>query len=293
MGAWSIRRYAGTLADARGLLAVEQKTFRECPYTADELLNRLAAPEQRVWLAEVAGQVVGFVAGIHTWPLHGACMEVDLLAVDPDWQGQGIATALLLALRRDAGHVQTLRSVANVHNPASDGAFRRAGFRSADEIHDLLLYRVRGRARRLPPPWGGIVRPLQTPQEAALFAGLAPGAPVPAGRIWANCQARRVTLLGAWLDGTMVAGVELLEVHTLLYSGLWLESVPGQGKQARAALIAATVEVAKERQLDKVGCLVPQTGWLLRAQLLAEGFVPLDSYRIWTATPLPREAGQA
>ena len=293
MGTWSIRRYAGTLAEVRGLRAVERKTFRECPYPAHELLRRLAAPEQRVWLAEAAGQVVGFVAGIHTWPLRGACIEADLLAVDPDWQGQGIATALLLTLRRDASHGQALRGVVSVHNPASERAFWRAGFRPAGETHDLFLCRLRGRARRTPPRWGGVVRPLQTFQEAALFVSLAPGASLPAERVWANCRAGRVTLLGAWLDGTLAAGVELLEVHTLLYSGLWLESVLGQGEQAHAALIAATIELAKERQLDEVGCLVSQVQRPLRARLLAAGLTPLDSYRIWMAAPLPWESRQA
>lgn len=292
LATWSIRRYASALADTRGILAVEQRTFHECPYSAEELRARLAAPEQRVWLADAGGQVVGFAVGMRTSGLGGTRLEVDLLAVDPDWQRRGLATALLHALRRDAGDAQALRGVANLQNPASSGAFARAGFVPSEGAYDLLLYRIRGRVPRPMPEWGGAVRALQSREDAAQLAALAPKALPPGDRIWSASLQPRVTLLVAAVDGTIVAGAELLEVHTVLYSGFWLESIhTGQGqRQTQTALIAAAVEAAKERGLDEVGCLVSQNRWPLRAALLAEGFAPLDSYRIWTAPPLPAEA---
>ena len=95
----SFRRYAGTLADAQGLLSVERQTFRECPYTPTELRQRLQRPEVRLWLAVADGRVIGFAAGFLTAGIHGPRLEADLLAVDPPWQRRGIATALLRRLR--------------------------------------------------------------------------------------------------------------------------------------------------------------------------------------------------
>lgn len=288
MANWAIRPYAATLADAHGILAVEQRTFNECPYTAAELRDRLAAPSQQVLVAEAAGQVVGFLAGLRTPGLRGARLEADLLAVDPAWQGQGIASALLVALRRSAGSVMELRGAVRPGNPASERAFAHAGFQPSSTIYDLMIYRILGIVPRSLPPWGGEIGPLAGPQEAAQLAGLAPAELPPAERIWAAGQEPGLTLLVARAGSNVAGALELLEVHTLLYSGLWLEAcVAGEGRRrVMAALAAAAVEVAKVRQLDEVGALVPREQRARHRALIGEGFRLLDSYRAWTAAPL-------
>jgi ribosomal protein S18 acetylase RimI-like enzyme len=63
-----------------------------------------ASQEKRVWVAEVDGTTVGFVAvDLHPESSMG---EIHMLAVDPDHQGNGIGTALTefsLARIKDAG----------------------------------------------------------------------------------------------------------------------------------------------------------------------------------------------
>ena len=288
MGTWLVRRYANTLAEARGILAVEQETFGECPYTAEQLQVRLGAPQQHVLVAEAAGRVVGFLSGLRTPGLQGPRLEADLLAVHPAWQGQGIASSLLIALRRDAGQAVTLRGVVRPANPSSSRAFARAGFSPSSIVYDLLVYHILGFAPRPLPPWEGTVRPLRGLREAERLAALCP-ADLPSGeRIWAACQEAGFVLLLAATGDTICGAAELVEVHTLLYSGLWLESihVPKSRFRLFPVLVAAAVALAKERGLDEVGCLVPQGCWSLRVGLLGEGFRPLDSYRLWTAAPL-------
>jgi len=64
----------------------------------------LAAKKTRVWVAEVGTSTVGFVAvDLHPESSMG---EIYMLAVDPDYQGGGIGTALTefaLAWIKDAG----------------------------------------------------------------------------------------------------------------------------------------------------------------------------------------------
>ncbi len=288
---WSIRPYSGTREDAIELLEVEKQSFGECPYSAQELAARLARPEQRVWLAEAAGRIVGFLSGLETLGLGGPRIEADLLGVHPHWRGRGIATALLLALRRQADGRQCVRGVVSLHNPASARAFARAGFAPSEWACDLLLYRIRGRAPRALPAWGGAVRPLAQRVEADQLAAIARGELLTPDRLLRSTQETGVTVLIAEKEGAIRAGMELLEVHTLLYSGLWIESIlPSESwRPAIRAMVTAAIELAKERGLDEVGCLVPKDRWSLRATLLEEGFAPLDSYRVWLAHPLPAE----
>jgi len=320
-GAWSIRRFAGTLADAEGLLAVERATWGECPFTPEEVQARLQRPEQRAWVAEAGGQIVGFVCGLRTSHLAGPLMEADLLAVHPAWQRQGIATALLRALRRDAQSAGTigLRGAVRPENSASERAFARAGFTPSVSLYDLFIYRILGTVPRPLPAWCGRVAPLAGPEEAAQLAALLAAAPAqPTGpSLYAASREAGLTVLVAsrtgsdglqlspspasgahqnpcgkppagWREGDVVAAVELIQVYTLFYAGLWLEPLLDRPRERAASkvLAAAAVELAKERDLDEVGCLAPQGDRMLRAVLRGEGFVPLDRYRIWQALPL-------
>ncbi len=286
---WSIRRYAGTLPDARGILAVEHEVFNECPYRAEELQSRLGEAGQRPWLAEAGGQIVGFLCGLRVHGPDGPRLEADLLAVHPAWRRRGIATALLTALRRDATGVAGLRGVVSPENHASSRAFARAGFKPTGEVCDLLIYRIRGWIPRPLPAWGGTVRPLQSIRDAVRLSAFDSAAFPSAERVAAAAQDKQTLFLLAESNKGIVGAATLLEVHTLIYAGLWVESIATAGgwRRAEPALIVAAVEAAKERGLDEVGCMVPQ-GWSpLKGSLLAEGFVPLDRYRAWTASPLP------
>ena len=61
-----------------------------------------AAKKGRVWVAELDGTAVGFVAIELHHPEH-SMGEISMLAVDPDHQGGGIGTAFALDRLNDAG----------------------------------------------------------------------------------------------------------------------------------------------------------------------------------------------
>jgi len=145
-----IRPFDGSLRDAEGLLAVDRGTFAESPYNADEVIHLLTRGEQRAWLAIVEGEVTGFVTAFPTHTLYGRNWEVDLVAVQPASQGQGIATELIKAAVEGTGgrSLDMARAVVATDNLASQRAFTKAGFTPDETVCDLLLYEIRGFAPR-------------------------------------------------------------------------------------------------------------------------------------------------
>ena len=85
---------------------------------------------KRVWVAEVDGATVGFVA-VELHPESGIG-EIHMLAVDPDHQGGGIGTALIefaLARIKDAGMaVAMVETGGDPGHAAARRAYEKAGY---------------------------------------------------------------------------------------------------------------------------------------------------------------------
>jgi hypothetical protein len=165
-------------------------------------------------------------------------------------------------------------------NRASIRAFSRAGFRAdADPCH-LFVRRANKPDWPMPAvPAGLHVRPATQPAE------LAPWHPAPEAALLAQTG---LALLVAAHDGYPRGYVELLQVETLLYRGLWIESLAADTPGARAALIGATLARAVDLGLDEVGAMVPPGDAALRRALPAAGFRALGRFHWLTARlPLP------
>jgi ribosomal protein S18 acetylase RimI-like enzyme len=328
-----IRPFDGSRRDAEGLLAVERETFAESPYSADEVIRLLTSGEQRAWLAIVEGEVTGFATAFPTCTLHGRRREVDLVAVQPASQGQGIATGLIKAAVEGAGghSLNEARALAATDNPASQRAFTKAGFTPDETVCDLLLYEVRG---FVPGPLDSgpvTVRDLAlSAKEAAAVLRLDEGltlspsrSQIPSrggshaagSRAWepallqnrdllrpsdvlALASRKANEILVAVREEEIVGFAELLYVETLLYRGIWLESVIAKGadREIQAALISEAVERAKRKRLDEIGCLVRTRkrgmakgaeraknveNHLLREVLVGQGFGVVNEYYIF------------
>jgi ribosomal protein S18 acetylase RimI-like enzyme len=271
----TIRPFDPARDDAEGILAIDRVTFRDCPYDVAQVRGLLAGGPMQAWVAEVGLRVAGFVVAFPTRAAQGPGWEIDLVAVHPQHRGQGLATALIgAASARPPAGTLYLRAVVATANAASARAFRRSGFAPAPSPCRLLLYVVRGRQPRAPgAPGSG--RPVAVRVEA------------PAG------QDSLVLVAGP--EAQPRGQAELLPVQTLLYRGGWIEALSSRTAAARAALIEAAVERAKQDGWDEVGCLAPARpapgqdgGWPLRRALLAAGFHDEGEYRIFTRWPEAR-----
>jgi ribosomal protein S18 acetylase RimI-like enzyme len=276
-----VRAFDGSLADARGLLAVEQATFAESPYSAEEVRGMLSrGPRgQQAWLALEGGQVVGFLVAFATHGLQGPSWEIDLLAVHPDAAGHGLATRLV---RAGAAHGARLagraRAVVAAENEASAGAFLRAGFQAGQQRCELLIYRT---ADHEPPPWPS---PAVKGRRAASPADLGPW--LPTGWAAGSLPRAGLSLLVAEEGGEPAGYVELLEVQTLLYRGLWIESLVALTHRARVAVLQAALAEAAASGLDEVGAMVPGSDRPCRRALQELGFHSLGDFG-WLMARLP------
>ena len=90
-----------------------------------------ASQEKRVWVAEANGTAVGFVAIEFHHP-ERSMGEISMLAVDPDYQGGGIGTALTeFALDRlkDAGmRVAMVETGGDPGHAAARRTYEKAGY---------------------------------------------------------------------------------------------------------------------------------------------------------------------
>jgi GNAT superfamily N-acetyltransferase len=90
-----------------------------------------AANKARVWVAEVDGTAVGFVA-VETCDPERSMGEISMLAVDPDHQGSGIGAALskfALDRLRDAGMKVAMGEKGGEPRHAAAGrTYERAGY---------------------------------------------------------------------------------------------------------------------------------------------------------------------
>ncbi len=127
--------------DMPGLAQVKQLAWPEEEVRLDLLEKVLADAAHEVFVADVQGEVVGFVDGFATRAANRALRwEVDLLAVHPDWRGRQLGQQLILAClkagqKRGAGFA---RALIQVENRGSQISFERCGFQCQPEISGLF-----------------------------------------------------------------------------------------------------------------------------------------------------------
>lgn len=289
----TIRPFDGSLEDAEGLLLVERATFDESPYSPFDVQAMLRGDAQQAWLALAGDEVVGFVAAFLTRGLSGPCWELDLLAVHPGWSRQGIATRMIRAAADyGKGMAPWARAVVALDNEGSARAFLRAGFRPHLQVHELFI----GRFEELEPApavtLGVTVRQAVDPAEVRAWRPDLPfppklsrealdTAPAPGGVSLLLAGPSRET------NGRPVGGyAELLWVQTLLYRGVWMESLAASTAAARGALVRAAVEGAAAAGVDEIGAMVSPGQQALKDALRAAGLDSLGEFR-WLVAGLP------
>jgi len=135
----SIRRVARSDIDA--VLAIDRKISGEQGLVTyrDMVTADLGGPLDLSFVAEADGQVVGFIWCRLTYvgiPIIEVALT-HMLVVDPDYQGQGIASKLINGLLDycQAEEIETIRVVVEERNTRLQHFFERLGFRRSALIN--------------------------------------------------------------------------------------------------------------------------------------------------------------
>lgn len=127
--------------DAPALVQVKKLTWPEEEVRLSQVENVLADAAHAVYVADVQGDVLGFVDGFATRAVNRDLRwEIDLLAVHPDWRGRQLGKKLIFACLK-AGRERGAafaRALIQVENRASQISFERCGFQCQPDLLGLF-----------------------------------------------------------------------------------------------------------------------------------------------------------
>jgi GNAT superfamily N-acetyltransferase len=130
------------IGDEEAIRRVKESAWPDEIPNQQQIYSVLQDPTHQIYLVVSDGEVVGFVDGFLTVSASGVRRwEVDLLAVHPDYRGQGIATQLVehstrIGTERGAS---LARALVQVDNIASQRAFARCAFTTDGMVYQLCV----------------------------------------------------------------------------------------------------------------------------------------------------------
>jgi GNAT superfamily N-acetyltransferase len=130
------------LEDAPAIRAIKDVVWPDDATSEGYIVKVMAQSDHHTTLALVDNVPAGWVSGFMTAARDGQCRwEVDLLAVHPEFRGQGIAPRLI-EVSVQAGRArgaEVARALIHVENRASQGAFARCGFALSEPTCGLYI----------------------------------------------------------------------------------------------------------------------------------------------------------
>lgn len=128
--------------DTTAIGRIMEAVWPDSPPDLTRIRNVIDAQNHSTLIGLIDDTVVGFVDGFMTETVEGAARwEVDLLAVQPDYQRRGIASALVEASTRAAVERGAVcaRGLVAVGNLGSERAFARCGYTTDGIVDELLV----------------------------------------------------------------------------------------------------------------------------------------------------------
>lgn len=137
----TIRSLKQTIVEIEAVMALDALTFKDCPYTAEELIKRMDFDANPMMVAEEETVIVGFISFMKVQTVHYSGLWIDLLAVAPSASGRGIGKQLIHAGEALSKKLKVdFRSaLVREDNVSSIKAFEGEGFRWDHKLFRLYF----------------------------------------------------------------------------------------------------------------------------------------------------------
>lgn len=129
MAEWHLRRAAADDADdfascIRDAYAVYEERITDLPAVADGIAEDIE--NHRVWVVEIEGKLVGGIVLV----LQESCLLVANVAVQPEWAGLGLGSALMAHAEKECRELDRseLRLSTHVDMPETIGLYAHLGW---------------------------------------------------------------------------------------------------------------------------------------------------------------------
>jgi len=277
-----VQPFDGSLDQARGVLSIEETTFGECPYSPEQIACLFGQPAQHALVALIGDRVVGFAATFETDTIASRNLEVDLLAVHSSAQSRGIGQRLLIEARNLAVSLggRKARGLVATPNEASRKAFIKAGYIPTGNVRLMVHDRLEPSAPPLDDGQAGVALLSQADELRQL--GLTGECTDSATReILAGLRPRQHQVWVTRENGAYMGFCETLWVDTLLYTGIWIESLHARRADRRiiSRLVAQVLCEGQSAGLDRIGILVDQAISAHIPTLRQLGFQEIGEYQ--------------
>lgn len=136
--------------DAQTIAEIIRLAFHE--EANSEQIQRLIDSESHHSYVAASDKVVGFVDGFSTLAPDGKKrLELDLIAVHPDFSGQGIGKQLIQVFSENVLNVDMIRALVAVNNNPMHRAMKATGYQLNPQVHALYIASCAGEKVENPP----------------------------------------------------------------------------------------------------------------------------------------------
>lgn len=136
-----IRPIKQSVKDIEAVMAIDALTFKDCPYSAKEIIERVDFNAYPMMVAEENETIIGFISFMKVQTLHYSGLWIDLVAVTPEASNRGVGKQLIRAgekLSRELG-VDLRSALIREDNISSIKAFEAEGFEWDKETFRLYF----------------------------------------------------------------------------------------------------------------------------------------------------------
>ena len=120
------------------LLAIERQCFRAHRFTREDFQYHLKNPRSILAVAEIDGEIAGYVAGIIYHGARNRLGWIYSMAVRPAWRGRGFGSRLLKYFENEAARAGSQTAVLEVRktNRTAFSLYRKAGYEVTKRLPD-------------------------------------------------------------------------------------------------------------------------------------------------------------